>query len=263
MAIKKKDLLIAATGLFGIAAGVAWEYYKQHRKKKAAETRWQQTTKTCEELPPRTLHPIESICTRRGIQSLYHFTRISSLSSILEHGLLSHQDVKAMQLPLVDPNRHDGREDHICLTVSHPNSKMLYKLSHDDQSAWCVIELPASITWERECLFTPTNAANKDIQSIPEEELKGDAAFERMFMPQIGNCERSASLSPCYPTDVQAEVMCPGRISTNLFSAIYFYSEPPGELKRQARDRGIAAEQFGMMFWPRNGDEIPGYRYVR
>lgn len=261
MPIAKKDLVIAA-GLVGIAAGAAWSFYKRQRKSNTASATETKAAVSKDRIAAQPLHPIEKICKKRGIQSLYHFTKVSSLPSILEHGLLSHQAVKEMHWPLVDPYRHDGREDHICLSVSHPNSRMLYKLSHADQSAWCILKFPITIAWERDCLFTPTNAANKEIQAMPEEELRGDAAFERMFMQQIGNCTRSVSLASHYPTDVQAEVMCPGRISPQRISAIYFYSRPNSELEKLAQERGLPAMPFRRLYQPRIGDKAQEVQFI-
>lgn len=58
--------------------------------------------------------------TNRGIEKLYHFTRVENLSSILENGILPISELKKVDMKFLfnDTNRYDKLVDFTSFSVS-------------------------------------------------------------------------------------------------------------------------------------------------
>jgi len=144
----------------------------------------------------------------RGIRYLVHFTPEENLQSILKYGLLSVRKLRnlGIRYEFNDPRRMDGVDDAICLSVSFPNYKLFWKFRKNNPNrTYVVLLIDAKVLWEKSCIFTWTNAANRQVSCLKRDEKMTPEAFKRMF----GNLEkrRQMGLSPEYPTDYQAEVM--------------------------------------------------------
>ena len=195
-----------------------------------------QLQKALPDTPPEPVESTEApgsmqlFCKQRNITSLLHFTRCTALESIMRNGLLSHDDVRSLGLPVVDELRLDQRSDQICLSISFPNSRMFYKYAASDQTQWCVLELRENLVDAFECMFLPTNAACSGSRLLRRSELIGPKAFEQMFAQYVNGEMRSGMLPSCHPTDVQAEVMCASPIEHQWIRAVHF-------LSNGARDR--------------------------
>jgi hypothetical protein len=126
---------------------------------------------------------IEEFVHKRGIKSLFHFTRVQNLRSILERGLLTRTGCnKAGVEPAInDPSRYDGT-DAICATISLPNYKMFYRLRTENKGVdWAVLELNCSLLWRTPCAFSVTNAGDRSVFSVPIAQRRGLESLKSMF----------------------------------------------------------------------------------
>src|SRR5450830_1213049 len=112
---------------------------------------------------------VQASAVAKGIHSLYHFTRIENLSSILQNGLLQ-KNYLTQNIPGAlcnDPLRIDGT-DAVCATIGFPNYKMWHGLKCDSPNAeWVLLVLKSEVLWERDCAFCKTNAASGSVTAIP------------------------------------------------------------------------------------------------
>jgi ssDNA thymidine ADP-ribosyltransferase, DarT len=170
----------------------------------------------------------------RGIQHVFHFTKLENLDSILKHGIvpreiLERKSIKHLQC---DTSRLDGEIAASCFSISHPNYKMFYTLRKQDKNQeWAVIGCDASVLWKKDCAFCCANAASNSVTSIPLADRKGAAAFEAIFAPVAGKPSRSEIKLPdkC-PTNPQAEVLIFDVVEPKFFVGIAVRSE---ELKKK------------------------------
>lgn len=178
---------------------------------------------------------IRNICLERGITKVVHFARVANLRSILEKGLMSRAVLEQLPIPdrpiFNDDLRADGHRDAISVSISFPNYKMFYSLRKADKSTvWVVLEIDASILWERSCAFCSTNAADRSMSQIPISERMTAASFEHMFSDLPDKPRSMLGIQPHFPTNPQAEVLIFGKIETSRIGAICF---PDGTSMRQ------------------------------
>jgi hypothetical protein len=169
---------------------------------------------------------IQQFVEARGIKSLFHFTRLANLGSILQYGLLPLElcDRAGIQPVINDSYRHDGT-GAISATISFPNYKMFYSLWADGGPEWVVLELDSPLLWRTRCAFSDTNAGDSSVyQNIPIEDRQGLASLQSMF-GDYGHIERATLKIPeHYPTNPQAEVLLIDGATVNDIKGIYFQS---------------------------------------
>lgn len=182
---------------------------------------------------PRARHPLTAhaartgvrrLARRRGIERVYHFTRVENLASIRAHGLLSRsqQAERGIEAVVNDHDRHDGHLDRISASIGFPNTRLLQAWRAIHPSArWAVIVLSPVVLWEHDCLFCPGNAASRRCRAMPTEALRGAAALERLFDRGALNWSAPATRED-WPTDIQAEVLVQGEIPASRIACIYF-----------------------------------------
>ena len=163
---------------------------------------------------------------KRGVPYLTHFTEVSNLPSILQKGIHSRGvlDQSGQAFSFNDQLRLDGRRMGISLSVGFPNYKMFYKYRIQDvQKKWAVIRVDPSVLWENDCLFFPNNAADGKMINLKDNVLKGEEAFELMYIETVGKVTRDKKLlKPYDPTDPQAEVMVFGDIPLSKVIDVVF-----------------------------------------
>lgn len=165
----------------------------------------------------------------RGINHLVHFTRLDNVPTILTHGLVPRQQLEQNLTGVVfnDSFRHDCRKGANCLSITHPNHKMFYKLRCNEPSeVWVVIGFKPDLLWELPCLFAYENAASSRIANMSDQELSGLAAFQRMFWEWDGKPPRSQlQLRDFETTNPQAEVLVQGVIPPSYIRGVAFASD--------------------------------------
>jgi len=165
----------------------------------------------------------------RKIRHLVHFTRIENLESILKNGFLSREKLDRCNIKYInnDDDRWDGCKFSTCFSIEFPNYYLLNKFRTERYpgSKWVVILLNIDKVFEtkNEKKFSHTNAAKWNITPS-----KCCEAFEQCFMQEIKEnkkCQRreiQKYIKDYLPTDVQAEVLIDGLISTDCIEKIIF-----------------------------------------
>ena len=188
---------------------------------------------------------IKKYIQERNIKTLFHFTRLNNLDSILKHGIIPRNIVRSVtnnNIVFNDDYRFDNRVDTISLSVSYPNYKMFFKyreLNPDVQ--WVVIGLKASVLYEKICLFCFTNAANKKISSLHDDYLVGIDALKKLFTRQK---EDDISLPLEFPSDPQAEILVKEKIETNYIKFIHTNNKKYKNNKIEYDDRYFNSRDY-------------------
>lgn len=196
---------------------------------------------------------IESFVNGRGIKSLFHFTRLSNLPSILTNGLLTKDDCTRAK---VDPEindlyRHDGT-GAISATISYPNYRMFYRLRCDNSDVeWVVLKLDCSLLWRTRCAFSNTNAGDSSVYSTPIANRQGLTALQSMF-GDYEHIERANLKVPDhYATNPQAEVLLLDGATVNDITGVYF-QKPVTYQRYQAQHPTLRCHLGGGFFGPRS-----------
>jgi hypothetical protein len=170
-----------------------------------------------------TAEEIRRACTQRGIDRLYHFTPFENVSDIVSSGgLYSREALSILEETAIKPDsaRLDGWNNWISVSVSFPNDKLFYVFRTRPDLArvagWAVLQLNASVLWENECRYVPSNAACSDRRVFDDIHWSSERAFERLFL----NLQMRQDIPDRFPTDPQAEVMVYEHIPTSYIQAI-------------------------------------------
>ncbi len=151
---------------------------------------------------------ISQIVRRHNVRRLIHFTKYENLRSIMKSGLCTRECLLTEGMKYIpnDENRFDSSIGAICLSISSPNYRMLYKYRKQNGGHWVVLCLNASILWKLKCLYCWNNASSIEIRTQPRELLQHQESIERIFA--VGSD--------------QAEVLVEENISTKLIDEIIF-----------------------------------------
>ena len=167
---------------------------------------------------------IEEFADDRGIRSLFHFTRLPNLPSILANGLLTKDAcARAYITPSInDSYRYDGT-GAISVTISYPNYRMFYRLRCENPGVeWVVLKLKRSLLWRTRCAFSDTNAGDGSVYSIPIGHRQGLAALQSMFGDYRDIERKSLNIPDHYTTNPQAEVLLLDGAAVDDITGIYF-----------------------------------------
>jgi len=162
----------------------------------------------------------------RGIEYLIHFTPTINLLSIFEQerilsrALLEKFDINQTDIydyiEFTDNIRYDDKR-YINLSIQHPNdflfNKFRQRTAGDLYITWCVLKIDSKYIYQKDTLFSVTNAANS--YNKINVGVTGDLSkFKKLFAPSItivnsygSRLLNRKSLKSNYPTDVQAEVL--------------------------------------------------------
>lgn len=152
---------------------------------------------------------IQEYVTERGIKTLWHFTKLDSLDSILKRGLVTRNVLVGEGNTAVcnDQHRLDGT-NAICLSIGFPNYKMFWSLRQTNPGVdWIVLGINPNALWQLRCVFCAANAASNGVTSIPLQKRMTIDAFKKMF-GDFGEKQRATlGLGDHLPTNPQAEVL--------------------------------------------------------
>ena len=194
--------------------------------------------------PQSRTSQIQQLCEERGITTLFHFTRIENLQSILQEGLIGRSllETRGQQFLWNDPKRADGRKEAVCLSISFPNYKMFWEIRREKEnteeirdSHWIVLLLDAKVLWKLDCAFCQTNAASGAVRSLLSDERIGEQkkfeVLESIFAEDYYDSKREIQIShqnlqipKHYTTDPQAEVLVFDPISSKYIKEVHFYN---------------------------------------
>ena len=167
---------------------------------------------------------IEEFVVERGVKSLFHFTRLNNLTSILGNGLLTKEACLQVGInPAVnDLYRYDGT-GAISATISYPNYKMFYRLRCENPDVeWVVLKLKCSLLWRTRCAFSDTNAGDSSAYSIPIASRQGVVALHSMFDDYGAIKRTSLNIPDHYTTNPQAEVLLLDGATVEDITGVYF-----------------------------------------
>ncbi|SEQ04719.1 DarT ssDNA thymidine ADP-ribosyltransferase family protein [Flavobacterium urocaniciphilum] len=183
----------------------------------------------------------ENEITKRGIEYLIHFTPSINLLSIFEQGkilsraLLEQFDIYQTDIfdyiEFTDDFRFDDK-NYINLSIQHPNSflfsRFQQKTSEHNHITWCVLKINPKYIYEKNTLFSVTNAANS--HNKRNVGVTGDfEKFKKLFDNSINVVTSYNSrvitrnnISDKYPTDEQAEVLVKNEIPLSEIIQVCF-----------------------------------------
>lgn len=186
--------------------------------------------------------------TRRGIDTLLHFTPAPNTPSILAYGLLSIQDLQHRGIAYLntDQMRLEGRPSAVSLSVHSINESMFSAKRSEYRVEWAVLAIEASVLWTHRCEFSWQNAARSSIRGH-KGYRGGPWAFREMFedRPMGIRDPRPARETLLreerQPTDNAAEVQVLDPIHPDLIRAVIVGNETVRTLLETAtREIGCA-----------------------
>jgi hypothetical protein len=177
----------------------------------------------------------------RGIEYLIHFTPTINLLSVFEQGkllsraLLEKFDVDQTDIfdyiEFTDDVRFDDKS-YINLSVQHPNSflfsRFRQKTAIHTHINWCVLKIDKKYIYEKNTLFSVTNAANS--HNKRNIGVTGDIEKLKKLFDNSLNIVTSyntrtitrTNLDSKYPTDEQAEVLVKNEIPIEAIIEVCF-----------------------------------------
>jgi hypothetical protein len=195
----------------------------------------------------------------RGITRLCHFTPSRNLIHIAtgRMGILATKHLKDDERSVYTPTdllRLDQHERYICCSIEYPNAWYLARAQGNEPlfRDWVIILISPRYLWMQGTRFCSRNAAAAYGRDIAE----GEAAFMGLFADSVtgggGRIYRRSHLHlPCCPTDQQAEILVPDRISSKDILGVVVADETQAknELAR-FRLAGIKDSPFNLIVAP-------------
>ncbi len=179
------------------------------------------------------IYEIKGEVEQRGITRICHFTPSRNLVHIAsgQTGILATKELRGDRervFTLTDGRRLDGHLECISCSVEYPNLWYLDRTRQAEKTFedWAITLISPSYLWKPGTLFSPRNAAAGYGRYI-EEGLSGFLAMYADAVAGAGGITRHRSPNhlPSCPTDDQAEVLVPGRISYEDILGVVVSSE--------------------------------------
>lgn len=181
---------------------------------------------------------IQKIIADRGIAEVLHFTTNRGLVGILHSGAVLPRDELEVEsyienvrtLNCADRLKDNDWVSYVNMSITRVNGKMLgisKKWHEDDAVWWVVLAFDSAILTDPGVYFTTTNNVYQKVV----RRSTGGAGLEDMFSDVVpwghygSNRSRVNSMPSNQTTDVQAEVLYPGKVSIERLSAIYVAEE--------------------------------------
>ena len=168
---------------------------------------------------------IRGILNKNKVKYLVHFTNIENLSSILEYGILSVEELEKRRIDYInnDFSRYDGKKQCSCFSVEFPNISLYNSFTRKQSDAqWVVllVEAEVLIISEGDKYFCVHNAASSSIRKkVKVNQLQKPEDFENMFFQNIEYSKRcgkyviNRTVEKSYlTTSGQAEILIEGEI---------------------------------------------------
>lgn len=181
-------------------------------------------------------YKISNLIKDRKIITLFHFTNIKNLHSILRYGLLTRDKLKFLKVEyhINDYDRFDNTNG-ISLSISFPNYKMFYQLRlKEPNEKWVLIAVNPSVLYELDCGFFYTNAANNScFEDRTDRIYKTFDSLENVFSSEYPpdysfghtHFRNNLNINDSFPTNPQAEVLVFDDIPTSKFIGLVFNNE--------------------------------------
>lgn len=190
---------------------------------------------------------VTEVLEHRGLQHVLHFTTNHGLLGIVASGAIKpraaleeDEYLEKLFVPNAQIRRDPAWAGHVSLSISRVNADF-FSTSRRWHAAedlwWCVISLDPSLLTHSGVVFcTVNNIWPAVFRGSGSEGL--EALFSDVVIGRYDEVvERSAGMSPAWPTSVQAEVLYPGEIPTSYIRCVYVVDR----LHRAAGEAQVAA----------------------
>lgn len=142
---------------------------------------------------------MRALLARRGVRSVFHWTPLRNLGSVLERGLLSREGLARRRIPIVPHGygsieKEEALRDHVCVSLE-PKPWMMHQWSETP----IVLEIdPASLLAEG-TLFVPGNSASRVFEAKDLLTMSGLSSIERLFRTGSVTPQAEAWIRPAVP----------------------------------------------------------------
>lgn len=235
IALEKYILEIKDTQSYVVVSESGWDGDRKRREVTREQTIYNEPPQIEDEiLSPDNLIP--GFLLEKKITSLFHFTHLSNLDSILRHGLKTKKRLMESEIPYQssDPDRLDGIIDSISVSISTPNYWLLSRKLFEFNQEIAVLELDVSTLIQYPFIAFPSNAARSDLKKLREvepNEFEGLEALKNLFLNNQLRTDKS--IPPHEPTDIQSEIMILHDLPPSQIKSIHIH---PCKLEDIAKD---------------------------
>jgi hypothetical protein len=227
IALEKYVLEIGSIRSLVVVSETGWNGNRKKREVKLVKTIASRDTPQVD--PAMTQEEqLQEFISQRNLTTLFHFTHISNLGSILSHGIMTRKSLEELEFPFrsSDPDRIDGIIDSISVSLSTPNYWLFSRKQVEFNNELIVLELSTSVLNYYPFIAFPSNAARSDLKKLREtepEEFEGVTALRNLFMNDELRIEKS--ISPSEPTDIQSEIMIVKNLPQAVITRIHIHKD--------------------------------------
>lgn len=175
----------------------------------------------------------------RNITSLFHFTSIKNLESIVTHGFLGRESLKERVLEFTpsDQIRYEPILDGVCFSLSRPNHYMAArKIVSGHEMVLPELQGLDSLLTNYNFISSPGNFGSptlkRKIESWPEEFIGGQGLMN-LFKSHA--TREKYSIPDFEPTDLQAEIIVVERLPWSFVENVYFPNSTEYSVEEEVR----------------------------
>ena len=177
-----------------------------------------------------------------GVKQLVHFTRESSLESILQRGLVTRDTLTQEGFNGFNDNVRADYTHAVCVSIGFPNYKMWYGIKMDNKDVdWVILVIHPSALWALHCAFCSANAALGSVAAIPIQQRQTLQAFQGMYADVPGKERAKLDIPLYWPTNPQAEVLMLQGVPRNYIVGVIALNT--------AQQQRLAAKYPGLQIW--------------
>lgn len=173
----------------------------------------------------------------RKITSLFHFTSIKNLESIVSNGFLGRETLteRGLTFKITDQIRHEPVLDGICFSLSRPNYYMAArKIISGHEMILLELQELEGLLANYNFIASPGNFGSptlkKRVENWPEEFFGGQGLMNLFRNSEI---RRKYAIPDFEPTDPQAEIILLERLPWSYVRKIYFPNETKYSVKEE------------------------------
>lgn len=165
----------------------------------------------------------------RQITRLCHFTKGKNFTHIVNEfgGILGSDRIPSNYRDVNDDKRLDGKLNYVCCSVEYPNLYYLSSIKDNDKlfNEWIILLINPRIMTEKECLFSPVNAATESGKYINVGRVGFASLFSQVVTTSKRRIVRTEKMLKPAPTDFQAEVLIKEKVPLEYIEGIIVANE--------------------------------------
>ena len=169
------------------------------------------------------LESIKKFCKEREIRWLYHFTAATNLKSIFHHGIMSRNLLAENEITYhrIDGSKKLYFEHFNYLSISSPNTKMLYRKFAIEKVWVALVVLDIKLLWKLPFFSIPMNSAKRQMRELINQEYERFLGMNGLRSLFANSAIRYKCKVPkSEPTDVQSELIFLDTIPSSFFRHI-------------------------------------------